>query len=341
MKPIVKRVLMTIAVVLLAGGLTTAVVWANIEERNAVCRGVVITIDNTGPSSFLTPKGVANELHQAGIDPYGKLIDNINTLDIENLLNSFQYIESAECAFSSDHYLHLEVKQLVPVMRIFPTNGDSYYINAEGKRMNARVEHHIDVPIVNCDFLRPNYKPTDLVPLTQFINSSSDLACYVTMVDANDPHNIIIYPNIRGHVINIGDVSNLESKFRKIKMMYDQVIPHTGWWAYDTIVVKWNHQIVGIRRNKSLPKEIQYAPDDDEIAPDIETISADGSTAVSGPAADTEDTAAASKPLPQSAPKPAAKPATTPQPIHEEPAPENRPHKDAGQTVKNAFNNNQ
>ena len=42
-----------------------------------------------------------------------------------------------------------------------------------------------------------------------------------------------------------------------------------------------------------------------------------------------------------SAPKPAAKPATTPQPIHEEPAPENRPHMDAGQTVKNAFNNNQ
>ena len=87
-----------------------------------------------------------------------------------------------------------------------------------------------------------------------------------------DTNNIIIVPELSGHVVNIGNADGFENKFAKLKQFYTQVLPKRGWNTYDTISVKWNHQIVATRRVKAVEQVLPDHSEDDEQAPDIETM---------------------------------------------------------------------
>ena len=96
-----------------------------------------------------------------------------------------------------------------------------------------------------------------------------------------------------GHVVNIGNASGYENKFAKLKLFYSEVMPKRGWNTFDTISVKWNHQIVATRRSKAVAQVVQYDPEDDEQAPDIETMTVgaadDAKKAPQGEAAKKQD----------------------------------------------------
>ena len=92
------------------------------------------------------------------------------------------------------------------------------------------------------------------------------------MYQVRDTNNIIIVPEVSGHVVNMGNATGFENKFAKLKLFYAEVMPKRGWNTFDTISVKWNHQIVATRRVKAVRQELQAPPEDDEQAPDIETM---------------------------------------------------------------------
>ena len=68
-------------------------------------------------------------------------------------------------------------------------------------------------------------------------------------------------------------------------------MPKRGWNAFDTISVKWDHQVVATRRLKAAPQTIESYPEDDEQAPDIQTmdVSTVNATAEKKPAEETKD----------------------------------------------------
>ena len=92
------------------------------------------------------------------------------------------------------------------------------------------------------------------------------------MYVVRDTNNILIVPTLSGHVVNMGNASGFENKFAKLRLFYDKVMPKKGWNTYDTISVKWNHQVVATRRVKAVEQVIEYNPEDDEQAPDIQTM---------------------------------------------------------------------
>ena len=55
-------------------------------------------------------------------------------------------------------------------------------------------------------------------------------------------------------------------------ILYRKVMPAKGWNTYDTISVKWSHQVVATRRYIQQRAEDTYDPDDDEPAPDMEMM---------------------------------------------------------------------
>ena len=75
-----------------------------------------------------------------------------------------------------------------------------------------------------------------------------------------------------GQIIDFGSVANYENKFKKLLLFYEKVMPVRGWDTYDTISLKWMHQVVATRRLKRVEATVEAGPDDDEIAPDATTI---------------------------------------------------------------------
>ena len=253
------------AVALIAG-----ILWARYRSQGEVCSGVNVEVINADSTSFVTPQGVLSDLEHQGLKFVGKRMSDINASDVEKILSESPYLEFADIVKCQNGQLLIRVSQLLPVLRVF--DGDnSYYVNRSGKRMDASIYYHSDVPVVQGHFTK-SYPATRLMPLIDYVSRDSLLNSLVTMYCVRDSNNIIIVPQISGHVINMGNASDFENKFAKLKLFYREVMPKRGWNAFDTISVKWNHQIVATRRVKAVVQTFEYNPDDDEQAPDVETM---------------------------------------------------------------------
>jgi len=266
----VKRLIQYSILLVLAIGLATGILWARGKSHDELCTSVVVEVVNADSTSFVTPKGVLNDLKSQGVKLVGKRMGDINASDLEEVLRQSPYLENADIVKCQDGRVLIRVSQLVPVLRVFD-GMESYYVNRAGKRMMATPNYHCDVPVVQGHFSRA-YPVTRILPLVDYVEKDSLLHSLVTMYCVRDTNNIIIVPNISGHVVNIGNAQGFENKFAKLRLFYDQVMPKRGWNTYDTISVKWSHQVVATRRVKAVQQVIEEDPEDDEQFPDIETL---------------------------------------------------------------------
>ena len=265
-----KRLIQYSILAVLAVAFTVGILWAREKSRGELCTSVDVEVVNADSTSFVTPQGVLTDLKGQGIKLVGKHMGDINASDIEEALKVSPYLENADIVKCQDGKVLIRVSQLVPVVRVFDGE-DSYYMNRSGKRMAATTYYHCDVPVVQGHFTR-KYPATRLLPLIDYVENDSLLRSLVTMYQVRDTNNIIIVPELSGHVVNIGNADGFENKFAKLKQFYTQVMPKRGWNTYDTISVKWNHQIVATRRVKAVAPVLEDYSEDDEQAPDMETM---------------------------------------------------------------------
>ena len=254
---------------MLAAAIIAGILWARYKSQGEVCTSVEVEVLNADSTSFVTPQGVLNDIQNRGIKLKGEHMEDIDASSIERALRQSPYLESANIVKCADGRLIIQVSQLVPVMRVF--DGDnSYYVNRAGKHMDASSYYHTDVPVVQGHFTK-KYPATRLLPLIDYVESDTLLRSMVTMYTVKDTNNILIVPVFSGHVVNMGDAQGFENKFAKLKLFYQKVMPQRGWNTFDTISVKWNHQIVATRRQKAIVQNLDIDPNDDEQPPDIET----------------------------------------------------------------------
>ncbi len=266
----IKKIFLYIGLILAIAALVIGFIWTNLQATADRCRYVIVDIENADSTSFVTQGGIINLLNKNKLNPEGKLLSSINTDKIEQILGQSEYLENIECVILANNNMLIRATQLVPVLRIFD-GANSYYLNKHGKRMNANGSYHADVPIVQGHF--PNHKSAlSILPITKYVEKDEALRELVTMYSVKDSNNIFIVPCIYGHVINFGDNSNIANKFAKLKKFYREVMPEKGWLTYDTISLKWSHQIVANRRSKKKKHEILYNPEEEEQAPTIESV---------------------------------------------------------------------
>lgn len=238
--------------VILAGLLCYAAgmaIWANRVARDHVCTGIEIEVEATGSMDSVIRNGVIDELKGYPHKITGEPIHQVNTTDVERWLSRYSNFESVNCMISSHGKLIVRIVPLVPVMRLFYGN-NSYYINKEGKHIVTNAEFFSDVPVVTGRFSK-NFPPKTVLPLVNFISKDRMLSGLVSMINAENKDNLILVPQIYGHVINFGDTTRLEEKKRNLALFYRQVMPYKGWNEYDTISVKYRGQIIATRRDKT------------------------------------------------------------------------------------------
>lgn len=262
------RVIITL---LLLGYILVAVSWARNREASELCAG--ISIDSID-SRFVTTREVLRELGDLPERACSLRLHQINTDSIERMLSAIDKIEKAKCLITSDRRIHVRVTPMEPVARVFEGRR-SYYLNRAGKRISADARYHSDVPVVSGNF-DSAFTAASLLPLITHISADSTWSTLVTHIKADGPRDIILIPMIRGHVINLGDADNLESKFRRLRRAYREVLPVKGWDYYDTLSLKWEGQLVATRRRKKLHETISTLDfEAEQEAPDIGTMTVD------------------------------------------------------------------
>ena len=239
------KILRCVITVLLLAYVVVAVSWSRTQADAARCSGVDIRVTDTVGTRFVTAREIAREI--------GDLPDRAPGLT------------------NTDGRVLIEVDPLHPVARIFE-HDRSYYINKDGKRISANARYHTDVPVISGRF-DSLFHPRDILPLVRYIDNDSTWCSLITHIKVEDRRNIILIPLIHGHVINIGDMDDLDNKFYRLKRAYKEILPVKGWDFYDTLTVKWGGQLVATRRVKRLHHAISAVDlDAEKELPDIGTM---------------------------------------------------------------------
>lgn len=238
--------------------------WAASRVHARHCTGIDIDIRPAadGRPSFLRPKAVLGELGSLA-QYYSKTpLYDINTDSLEKHLNTVNNFEHAEVTRTTTGCLHISVTPLIPEARVFTSVG-SYYINKDGKRMDAEADYFTDLPIIRGNFTN-RMPPAGVLPVVRYIKKDKLLSSLITMIEYRNPDNILLTPRIRGHIINLGDTTDLPAKFEKLLLMYRKVMPYQGWNTYDTISLKFKGQIVATRIDKNQRRHNNIDPADIE-----------------------------------------------------------------------------
>lgn len=266
-----KNLLWGILSVMLVAYMVVAFIFTDNWAQNNLCTGVDIVINDPANIKFVTVEDITREIGNENNQYLSKKVSEINTYELEKLLNSIDKIERANCVIFNNSRLRIDIEPMVPVARIFDDK-NSYYINKEGKEMLADSKYLIDVPIIIGEFDTVN-TAVSMLPMLSFVKNDSTWNSLVSVIKVANNRDIIIVPMIKGHVINFGDTSLVKNKFDRIKTIYKEVMPIKGWNYYDTISVKWKGQVVATKKDKKKTNiKASFADSIDEEEVSVETM---------------------------------------------------------------------
>ena len=242
-----KKTLFYISTILAVAYVVGSFFWTSAARREATCTGIAVHVKNPNDSlRFITDKFILSEIERLGFNVKGKRLTAVDEERIERSLDSQYYVEHVQCYTRSDNSLCVDVEPVQPVMRVFD-GGSSYYINRAGKHVPANAGFFLDVPVV-CGHFSKKYQPTQLLPLIDYLNEHPEMDELVSAIEVKNPRNVMITPQMAGLTVNLGDLSDLDKKFAKLRRFYREVLPVKGWDFYDTITLKWHGQIVASKR---------------------------------------------------------------------------------------------
>lgn len=245
-----KSVIMCVLSILVAAYMGFAMTLSYRMAADDTLTGMEIELSD--PSSRFV--NASDVLIETGIDPDTLkrcLRRSFDLRGLEERLKASDKLQEANVTLLSNGKVKVDVVPMVPVARVFEPGKPSYYINAGGKRISAELRYHLDVPVLvgTFDSIHPAKR---LLPLLDYISTHPKAGALVATVTQEADGNIILIPNIVGHVVNFGDTSRVSEKFALLRTFYRHVAPTKGWQTYDTIAVKWRGQVVASRRDKTV-----------------------------------------------------------------------------------------
>lgn len=253
--------------------LVVAISLSQSMAATAPCTGVKINVSQNEMSQFVTAEDIDHELGGIIAAADTMAAADFNLKEIEDHLGALSIIEKVNCRRLANDMIAIDVDPMTPVARVFDNTG-SYYINKAGKHLLASPRYQIDVPVIIADNdSLPNVNT--IIPLLERIEGNEVWSQLVSALKVDSVGDIFIIPSITGHIVNIGDGSNIDDKMKRLFAFYNQVLEVKGWNYYDTISVKFANQVIGriipSKIRKKLPDYSDIEFENEDV--DVEMIS--------------------------------------------------------------------
>ncbi|AKD05254.1 hypothetical protein POKO110462_14465 [Pontibacter korlensis] len=226
--------------------------FASSKQNEKICEKVTIKIDNEYNNYFIGDKEVRGLLTREGERKLeGLSNENIDLKNLEKRIESHKFVRDAEVFKGLDGNIQVFVKQNRPIARIIRSDQD-VYIDAEGNilplsdRYTARV-----IPITKSALIQPTDKGffkdslgQSYLSLLQFIEKDEFWKAQLAQMHIDGKGKVSFLPQVGEHTIEFGKPVKVEEKFKKLAILYKQVLPTMGWERYKRVNVEYEDQII-------------------------------------------------------------------------------------------------
>lgn len=279
-KQFVRKVILTIIWSVVSAGAIVLLVAATRQQAGKVCEAVIVKVKSVDGVQYINEKQILNTISGGRPDLIkGQLIKTFDLSQLENLLKANLWIRNAEVFFDNKDVLHVNITERQPVARIFSNSGETFYVDDMGEQLPATADQTARVPVfTSFPAITKPLQIKDSLLLMQIKETATYLLKHDFWMAQIDQININNYemelmPKLGKHSILFGDGTKIEQKFNRLLLFYKQVMSKTGWNYYSTLDVRFNKQLVAVRRDSvSLFKSFILPKDSIQISTIIDSI---------------------------------------------------------------------
>lgn len=261
-----KRALIIGSWVLSIAGMIVLLGFANYKQVNAVCKNVLVTVNEGEGHDFVDGNDILQLINSKG-KLIGKSFANINKTLLEKIVMSNPFVERVEVYSTLDGNLHIDAWQRDPIVRVYNMQNEQFFIDKNGAFMPVS-EKYTPAVIVANGFIFNTYSEMKIAPppilknsnnidsltIPRMINQVYKVASFVAndtfwsantqQIFVNELQEIELVPRVGDHRILIGDTTDLKSKFDRLFLFYQKGLSNTGWNKYSLINLKFKDQVV-------------------------------------------------------------------------------------------------
>lgn len=239
--------------------LAAVVLSLHIVRRNSSPRGMQTTVNIGNGYELMSQKEADSLLFVRFPDLMETKIKNIELQAIKDYLESNPYIQSADVDITTGGKLVIEIKQNIPVARMF-YQGNEFYLSHQNTIMPLSEKHYCNLIVGSCEVERANlevdtnnYKIqipelSKIRALTAFLHDNSKYGDLFDQVIIDSTGDLILVPKLGDLTVVVGDTTRLDTKFKNLGVFFSQGINQVGWDSYSTINLKYKNQVVCTRR---------------------------------------------------------------------------------------------
>jgi len=231
------------------------------EQGSIICSNLHTWVDPTNGNHFVNKHDIEVELGRQNLHPVGKKSSDIDLNELENKLENIAEVKKATVYRNINGDIHISVLQRTPIVRVMNANGSQFYLDEDGFQMPLSENYSPRVPIVTGHIndpympysaleiadnktLAPTVKSDEVFKLVSFIRKNEFWNAQIQQINFNRHGDIELIPTVGDHLIIFGDLESMEQKLNKLKIFYKGGLNHLDWTLYDTVNVKFRHQII-------------------------------------------------------------------------------------------------
>lgn len=251
--------------IILVAALFVLAGFVEVEQKAILCKEIRVNIDYQEGDIFLSPEEIntaVNVLYDGQIT--GKPLKEISLEQIRERLSENPYIVSSQVYTTVDGSLILNIQQYKPILRVFNSRGQSYYISTEGTMLPLSDNYIARVPIATglisdaysisknlipgkLDWDEADQNLTTLQKLylmARYLEYNDFFRAQVDQIYVNRERELELIPKVGDHLILFGGVNNLEEKFDKLMAFYREGLRTNGWSKYSILNIKYKNQVI-------------------------------------------------------------------------------------------------
>jgi cell division protein FtsQ len=274
-------------------GLVVLLVAAIGKKKHDTCEDFVINIkgsQNNSTAAFIDEKDVKQLLMKVQNGKIkGQAINSLDLRKLEQKLKDNPWIKNAELYFDNQDVLHVSVKEREPIARIFTARGNSFYIDEEEKQIPLSGKMSARVPVFTSFPDKPRLSDKDSLLLDDvkktatFILKNPFWMAQVEQVDIAECSKgsgsrcwgFEMVPTVGNHVVRLGHGDEIEKKFHRLMLFYQQVLTKTGFDKYDVIDVQFTGQVIGSKNQRTKVDSLQMQKNIQKLLHQLEQMQKD------------------------------------------------------------------
>ncbi len=248
--------------------------YASGQAEALLCRGIDITILDSGELAFVTKARIRRYIQDNFPDVMGHPLLSINTAELETRLNDLSGVRDVQVYYGVDGYLRVRMLQREPLFRIISSTGASCYVDRQGYTFPVDRNYTAHVLLVTGNMglpmggrlLQQEFHQRGLLPQEEIVEVCHDMnwnqmfqfICFLSadplwrsqfaQIYVENWKHVELVPRVGGQLIIMGNLDNYEYKLNKLYSVYRSLLKDNVLDDYATLDLQYSNQVVGRRK---------------------------------------------------------------------------------------------